>query len=334
MCFSLTYILCPFILYLNKQMENILYHYTNFDVLESILKYDSVKNKEICFWASRYDCFKDGEEFKYGLEWIKSALLDHENSLGRPKEDQIADLFEPLTVLSNPSLPKPFIVSMTGCPDDEYMWQSYTKSKDVGMVLELNLSEEVMNIATFDNKQLLLCLAPCIYDLPSYKDINFLGFKLSYFKYAMDCMSSPVIEFFRMLHALTLLMYYCPLIKKPDFIKEKETRLYLNVPDVEWCNIFTSKSEELGLTKEYIINEFKKVSGKTTEGIDVKDIDQYVSDIHQNPINNKWYKELFLPKMALKGVYVRNDNLIEKIEKILVSKNLKDIAVHFVERCY
>lgn len=315
-------------------MDNILYHYTNFDVLESILRYDTVKNKEICFWASRYDCFRDGEEFKHGLKWVQSVLPEFENSIGRSKNEQITDLFEPSTVLSNPSLPKPFIVSMTGRADDEYMWQNYTKGKDVGMVLELNVNEEVLNIATFDNKQLLLHLAPCIYDLPSYKDINLLGFKLSYLEYAINCMNSPVREFFRMLHALILLMYYCPLIKKPDFIKEKETRLYLNVPDIEWCNIFTSKSEELGLTKEHIINEFKKVSGKTTEGIDVKDIEQYISDIRQNPLNNKWYKELFLPKVTLKGVYVRNENLIGIIKKILVSKNLKDTPVHLVERCY
>ena len=34
-------------------------------LLESILKYNTIKNKEICFWASRYDCFKDGVEFEY-----------------------------------------------------------------------------------------------------------------------------------------------------------------------------------------------------------------------------------------------------------------------------
>ena len=315
-------------------MDNISYHYTNFDVLESILKYNTIKNKEICFWASRYDCFKDGVEFEYGLEWVRSVLPEFENSIGRSKNEQIADLFEPSIVLSNPSLPKPFVVSLTGRPDDEYMWQTYTKGKDEGIVLELNLDEEVINIATVDNKQFLLRLASCIYDLPSYKDTNLLGFELSYLKYAFDCTNSPVIEIFRILHALTLLMFYCPLIKKPDFIKEKETRLFLNVPDLEWCNIFTVKSKELGLEKEHIINELKKVSGKGVQNVSVEDIEQYVSDIHQNPHNNKWYKELFLPKAALKGIYVRNENLIDKIKEILVSKNLDNIPVHLVESCY
>lgn len=314
-------------------MDNLLYHYTNFDVLESILKYESIKNKEICFWASRYDCFKDGEEFKYGLAWIKSALLDYENSLGRSKEDQIADWFEPSTVLANPSIPKPFVVSLTCIPNDEYMWQNYTKSPDEGIVLELNLNDEVRNIATVDNKQFFLSLYNCLYDMPKLKVWNLINFKYWYFVYAGN-IGNSVPEFFRSFHALALLMFFCPRIKQADYNKENETRLILGVPDLEWCNIFASKSEELGLTKEQIINELKRVVGITTIGIDVKDIEQYVSDIHQNPVNNKWYKELFLPKMALRGIYVRNENLIERIEKILVSKNLEDIPINSVERCF
>lgn len=314
-------------------MDNILYHYTNFDVLESILKYDSVKNKEICFWASRYDCFKDGKEFKYGLEWIKSALLDHENSLGRPKEDQIADLFEPSTVLSNPSLPKPFVVSLTCRPDDEYMWQNYTKDQDEGLVLELNMNSEVMKLATRDNKQFFLQLYACLYDLPQLKEWNLLNFQYWFYVYAGD-IGNSVQGLFRLFHALMLLIFFCPRIKRAEYIKEKEVRLILGVPDIEWCNIFTSKSEELGFTKDQIIEELKKHSGKIAEGISREDIERYVSDIHYNESSNKWYKELFLPKMALKGIYVRNKVLIDAIEKILVSKNLKDIPIHLVERSY
>ncbi|WP_276802414.1 hypothetical protein [Odoribacter laneus] len=314
-------------------MDNILYHYTNFDILESILKYDTVKNKEICFWASRYDCFKDGEEFKYGLEWIKSTLLDHENSLGRPKEDQIADFFEPSIVLSNPSLPKPFVVSLTVRPDDEYMWQSYTKGKDVGMVLELNLNDELMNIATVDNKQFFLSLCNCLYDLPELEIWNLINFQYCYYVYAGN-IGNSVPKFFCLFHALALLLFFCPRIKQANYKKENETRLILGVPDLEWCNIFTEKSEELGVSKEQIIEGLKKFSGNRMVNVNSKDIEQYVSDIHQNPHNDKWYKELFLPKAALKGIYVRNENLIDKIKEILVSKNLKDIPVHLVERCY
>lgn len=314
-------------------MDNILYHYTNFDVLESILKYDTVKNKEICFWASRYDCFRDGEEFKYGLEWIKSTLLDHENNLGRPKEYQIANLFEPSTVLSNPSLPKPFVVSLTCRPDDEYMWQNYTKGQDEGIVLGLNLDKEVMDIATVDNKQFFLSFYNCLYDLPELEIWNLINFQYWYFVYTGN-IGNSVPEFFRLFHALALLMFFCPRIKQADYKKENETRLILGVPDIEWCNIFTAKSNESGLSKDEIIEGLKKFSGNRVENVNSKDIEQYVSDIRQNPINNKWYKELFLPKMVLKGVHVRNENLIGIIKKILVSKNLKDIPVHLVERCY
>lgn len=130
------------------------------------------------------------------------------------------------------------------------------------------------------------------------------------------------------------LLFFCPRIKQANYKKENETRLILGVPDLEWCNIFTEKSEELGVSKEQIIEGLKKFSGNRMVNVNSKDIEQYVSDIHQNPHNDKWYKELFLPKAALKGIYVRNENLIDKIKEILVSKNLKDIPVHLVERCY
>lgn len=310
-------------------MNNILYHYTNFKVLESILKYDTVKNKEICFWASRYDCFKDGEEFKYGLEWIKSALLDHESNLGRPKEDQIADLFEPSTVLSNPSLPKPFVVSLTCRPDDEYMWQSYTKGQDEGIVLELNLNDEVGNIATVNNKQFFLSFYNCLYDLPEHKDWNLINFQYWYFVYAGN-IGNSVPGFFRLFHALALLMFFCPRIKQADYKKENETRLILGVPDLEWCNIFTAKSNESGLSKDQIIEGLKKFSGNKMENVHSKDIEQYVSNIHQNAINNKWYKELFLPKIALKGIYVKDERLIDEVKELLVTKNFNNVPINLV----
>ena len=46
-----------------------LYHYTSIQALEGILR-GCPSEKGLCFWASRYDCFGDKEEYKIGIETI------------------------------------------------------------------------------------------------------------------------------------------------------------------------------------------------------------------------------------------------------------------------
>ena len=38
-----------------------LYHYTSFDALKNILRY-AKSQEQMCFWATRYDCFADTDE--------------------------------------------------------------------------------------------------------------------------------------------------------------------------------------------------------------------------------------------------------------------------------
>ena len=51
-----------------------LYHYTSIQALEGILR-ESPSEKGLCFWASRYDCFGDKEEYKIGFPNQNSHLL-------------------------------------------------------------------------------------------------------------------------------------------------------------------------------------------------------------------------------------------------------------------
>ena len=126
-----------------------------------------------------------------------------------------------------------------------------------------------------------------------------------------------------------------------DFIEnnnifDKKEYMYVNKGEIEAYSEILTDIELLTIDAfvEKYLCILKKVSEKGVQNVSVEDIEQYVSDIHQNPHNNKWYKELFLPKAALKGIYVRNENLIDKIKEILVSKNLDNIPVHLVESCY
>ena len=51
-----------------------LYHYTSTQALEGILR-GCPSEKGLCFWASRYDCFGDKEEFKLVLKPLKHFCL-------------------------------------------------------------------------------------------------------------------------------------------------------------------------------------------------------------------------------------------------------------------
>ena len=55
-----------------------LYHYTSFDALKNILRY-AKSQEQMCFWATRYDCFADTDEFKLGVETIRRLLPEMES---------------------------------------------------------------------------------------------------------------------------------------------------------------------------------------------------------------------------------------------------------------
>ena len=60
----------------NKKM---LFHYTSFEALQKILLSAPAKGKELCFRATRYDCFEDQTEFRYGIDgmmrYVKAGQL-------------------------------------------------------------------------------------------------------------------------------------------------------------------------------------------------------------------------------------------------------------------
>lgn len=79
-----------------------LYHYTSIDAFKSILK-NAKAQMQMCFWATRYDCFADKEEFKLGIETIKRLLPQVEKDL--PSDRQIAFSFDWDKIRENENLP-------------------------------------------------------------------------------------------------------------------------------------------------------------------------------------------------------------------------------------
>lgn len=110
-----------------------LYHYTSKQALEGILR-ESPSEKGLCFWASRYDCFGDKEEYKIGIETIKTLLPKVENRL-LPNR-QVASSFIWDDIKGNKTLPMPYVISLTKRNNNEYMWENYA-DKGHGVVLAL-----------------------------------------------------------------------------------------------------------------------------------------------------------------------------------------------------
>ena len=110
-----------------------LYHYTSFDALKNILRY-AKSQEQMCFWATRYDCFADTDEFKLGVETIRRLLPEMEKEL--QPDRQIAPLFDWNEIKDNKNLPYPYIVSFTSRTDNDYMWKKYAKTDGVVMAID------------------------------------------------------------------------------------------------------------------------------------------------------------------------------------------------------
>lgn len=108
----------------------------------------------MCFWATRYDCFADKEEYRLGVKTIRRLLPEIEKKF--PEDRRVAQDFDWNLIEDNVNLPYPFIVSFTARPDNEYMWNEYTK--DDGVVLEIDDSIFVPN-----KEMTMIMFKTCLY---------------------------------------------------------------------------------------------------------------------------------------------------------------------------
>lgn len=132
-----------------------LYHYTSIQALEGILR-KSPSEKGLCFWASRYDCFGDKEEYKIGIETIKTLLPKVENKL--QSDRRVASSFDWNSIKENIMLPMPYVISLTKRCGNDHMWENYADHGH-GVVLALDETKEV----SFESMPHMIMLKPCIY---------------------------------------------------------------------------------------------------------------------------------------------------------------------------
>lgn len=292
-----------------------LYHYTSFDSLKGICRASST-DEGLCFWATRFDCFGDREEYKLGISVIKRLLPELEKRL--QPDRRIASSFEWDEIIGNETLPFPYVVSFTDKRDNEYMWEHYA-CKGKGVVIALDDSRLIVNKYTKN-----YYLRKCLYrgdksDAELFKEIE--G---EYFNAAFAALTGPQKELaFAFLSANPqlfvaivgryLLSYVAARIKGERYSKEQETRLILAAP----------RQEMFPMVDRY--REFFKQFSV--------DVDGYEAMMRSERIRRRengdavYYQEVYLPGSVLRKIYVNDEGLMEQVSIVLREKGYNDVRV-------
>mgnify|MGYP000813143723 FL=1 len=294
----------------------IYYHYTPLKAFSSILQDNPTKGKEICFWATRYDCFRDKTEYKHGIAKIYPVLDDFEVQSGLQDDRKIAHFFNPTEIERALGLPVPYVISISARKDNEYMWENYSDNSQ-GVVLEL----EFNNLKGL-YESALYSIEPCIYDSDmtneelhklikdKYQEgtINMLyGNK----ELALALLVTAPQDFVKFI-AMYLLAFVAPRFKKDDFALEEETRIIISSPKLEYINLLNN------LQMPHEMEDF------------VEKVKSFVNCEKQRPDNNNFFREIFMPISVLKQIFVKKDIQRQAVEDILRKKGFGHIPVEIM----
>lgn len=292
-----------------------LYHYTSFDALKSILR-DPSTDDGIDFWATRFDCFGDKDEYRLGIETIKRLLPRLEERL--QSDRRVAASFEWDVIIDNETLPFPYVVSFTDRKDNEYMWEHYA-CDGKGVVIELDDSQKIANEYTKH-----YVLKKCMYKGEISDDALYKEIENEYFNSAFSALTGPQKDLaFAFLSASPqlfvamigryLLSYVATRIKGSRFLKEQETRLILAAPRQDMLPIVERYRE---VYKHFPV-----------------DIEGYERMMKSEKIRKRangdlvYYQDAFLPGGILKHVFVRDKRLVERVDAVLKDKGFNGVRV-------
>lgn len=292
-----------------------LYHYTSFDALKSILKEPS-SNRGMDFWATRFDCFGDKEEYRLGVETIKRLLPLLEERL--QPDRRVAASFVWDEIIGNPTLPYPYVVSFTDKKENEYMWKHYS-CNGKGVVIELDDSQPVVNEFTKN-----YFIRKCLYlgetsDEDLYKEIEgeYVNSALAFLSGPQKDMAFALLvgypQLFVVLVGRYLLSYVAPRIKGNRYLKEEETRVIFAAPRKEMIPMIVQYRD--------VMKSFQV------------DVDEYERMMKSEKVRKKdngkvvYYQDIFMPGSVLKGVYVKNEALAEQVKVLLHEKGFDGVVV-------
>lgn len=299
-----------------------LYHYTTIEAFKGILR-ESPSERGLCFWASRYDCFGDKEEYKVGIEAIKDLLPKLEERL--LPDRQVAPSFDWESIKVNKMLPMPYVISLTKRNNNDYMWENYA---DHGHGVVLALDDEIRN-NSFEGIPHMIMQKPCLYKGMISKDELFKEIENEYYNGAFGLLTGPKKEFafellkgypqvFVNLIAMYLLGYVAPRIKEKKYHPEEEIRI-----------IYPSQRPTPEVRT--MLNQFK---GTSLFGVKTDDLINMIEDEKLRKRNNGddvYYKELFLPSRMLTKVYIKDAAQKSKAKAILDDRNFESIEVEIVK---
>ena len=287
-----------------------LYHYTTLPAFMSILR-DAATRAQICFWATRYDCFADSEEYKLGVETILRLLPEVEKDI--PTDRKIAPLFEWDEIKDNQNLPYPYVVSFTSRPDNDHMWREY--AKEDGVVLEIDNTERV---EVPDAP--LLRIASCVYTDGNSderviemlrQEYNELGFKFlgGPQKESAFALLKIYPQLFVKLIATGLLSVTAPRVKgAKDYWMEEETRAIIPLPGPSYNSLIEGYDETISKL-----------------GLNPAELRASVANEHTRQRSDGsivYYREMHLPIHLLKAVYVKSEVTIEAVERFFAESGL------------
>lgn len=294
----------------------IYYHYTPLTAFSSILQENPTKGKEICFWATRYDCFRDKTEYKHGITKIFPVLDEFEVQSGIQDDRRIAKFFNPTEVERALGLPVPYVISISARKDNEYMWENYADKKQ-GVVMEL----ELKNTKGF-YEAALYSIESCIYDsditkeslaqLVKDKYFEMAGIMLSNKELAITLLRDNPSAFVRFI-AMYLLAFVAPRLKMDEYLEEEETRIIISSPTKEYNRLLDNVQSPAMF--ENLVTEIRR----------------FVDCEKQRPDNNNFFREIFMPISVLKRVYVKESKQKHEVEEILRERGLENIPVEVIK---
>lgn len=300
------------------------YHYTSLEALNGILQRNEVGEKKLCFWATRYDCFKGKEEYLFGIDCLRECLLNLEKQGNLQEDRKIAAFFKHELIVENINLPFPYVISITSRNDNAYMWENYANHNN-GVVLELALPQ----VNTEFKDYALYRLEKCIY-VDSAKEQKIQDFINLYYtntglrllkdggKDAFDLLSKRP-QAFVVFMAMFMLAFAAPAIKRKKFCKEEETRIILSVPVPRYADFIYNN-----------IPLIQDLCHAFHSNLDAKNIANTIMQEKSRLRDDNtvcYYREFPLPEKSLSQVLVLNNESKLKAENILKQKGFDNVKV-------
>nr|DAN15974.1 MAG TPA: Putative abortive phage resistance protein AbiGi, antitoxin [Caudoviricetes sp.] len=297
------------------------YHYTSLDALQGIIRSSENNGKRLCFWATRYDCFVDKEEYLLGIDFTRKYLSIMEDEYNLKQDRRIAAFFRRETIENNVNLPNPYVISVTARNDNAYMWENYADHGN-GAVLEIDFPQ---TRGIYDTA-IIYKLEKCIYEdtigdaeliqivYEAYTDGGFALLQGNKELFLGLLQKYP--QLFVRFIAMYVLYFFAPRIKRNFFKQEEEFRMILSAPVPAYTEFIHANApliDALTSALNMVLKSGDIVSPLLKEKMRTKD-DRHI-----------YYREFFLPESALTRIFVRNFHAQSTVEALLDRKGFENV---------